>query len=77
MPDIDPTPWSNDLKELMKKVYTNEFWFCRLSTDNKAKFLADLTITFILENIDAENKCEFNKVKEYWKNWLQTKKDFN
>ena len=48
MPDIDPTPWANDLKELMKKVYTNEFWFCRLLTDNKAKILADLTITFIV-----------------------------
>ena len=39
MPDMDWTPVYNEFMRLIEENYTNEKWFCGLSTEEKAKWL--------------------------------------
>ena len=39
MPDMDWTPVYNEFMRLIEENYTNEEWFCNLSTEEKAKWL--------------------------------------
>lgn len=52
----------------------NEYWFCSLSTEEKAKWLAD-NFGFVLYKISGLTITGLNRVPEtkieYWKEWLQ------
>lgn len=41
MPDMDWTPVYNEFMRLIKENYTNEKWFCKLPTEEKAKWLEE------------------------------------
>ena len=62
---------SNNWEKMVKpKPHTNEHWFCLLSTEEKAKWIATQCGNAVMESTYDVSKL---RKKRYWVEWLKEK----